>query len=94
MRHVRARVLPGRRGKQSVISRMRPNAEVTGARLQTCDQGAMLHARPGTPPCYTAARHLRLPLAGSGNETTYSMLTFTQLRNAFISFKTALGRTT
>ncbi len=29
----------------------RSNVEVTGARLRTRDQGAMLHARPGTPPC-------------------------------------------
>ena len=76
------------------VSSMLSNVEVTGARLQVGDQGAMLHARPGTPPCYTAANHLRLPLVGSGNETTYSTLTFTKLRNAFISFKTAFGRTT
>ena len=70
------------------------NVEVTGARLRTEDQGAMLHARPGTPPCYTAVDHLRLPLVGTGDETTYSTLSFTQLRNAFMSFKTAFGRTT
>jgi len=29
-----------------------PNVEVTGARLRTQYQGAMLHARPGTPPSY------------------------------------------
>src|SRR5713101_1006605 len=57
----------------------RPNVEVTGARLRTEDQGAMLSARPRTPPGYTAADHLRLPVAGIGNETTYSTLIFTQL---------------
>ncbi len=33
---------------------MRYNVEVTGARLQTEGQGALLHARPGRPPGYGA----------------------------------------
>src|SRR5713226_8621801 len=31
-----------------------PNVEVTGARLRTVDQRAMLPARPGTPPSWKA----------------------------------------
>src|SRR5438094_96151 len=45
---------PSHRG-QSRNPHVVPNVEVTGARLRTEDQGAMLHARPGRPPCYTSA---------------------------------------
>ena len=56
-------------------------------------QFTLLDAEQGPRKCYTAASHLRLP-AGWGSEVVYSMLILTQARKAFISPKTAFGKTT